>query len=883
MKNNYHQAGEGGLFNDISALNGNAQGDQHPHASYNTYASVYDCVPLAILAIDGNGVLTYCNPGAERLFQLSPSEGLGVPVVTFIPKISNTTSDNRDVVTMQLFRKDRSTFQADVSFNKREGSSTIIFIHDVSGELHLQQQQNENLEMMQAQEQILREHITTMKSAQDELEQKQLEAEAQMTAINLAAAYIEFYPDGTIIKANDLFLKAVKYSQSEIVAKHHRIFCDVDYANSPEYAQFWHELQQGKAQVGEFKRKARDGSTLWMLANYTPVFDKTGKVSKVIKLASDITREKLAAANYRGQIDAISKSQAVIEFDMNGYVLHANENFLTVMDYSLAEIKGRHHSMFADSRYTRSQEYKDFWAKLNRGEFLSGEYTRIGKGNKPVWIQASYNPIFDLDGKPFKVVKYATDITREKHNALDVQGQLDAIGRSNAVIEFAMDGTVTDANDNFLNVIGYSLDEIRGKHHRMFVDPEYARSMDYRNFWTRLNQGEFFVGTYTRLNKKGEEIYIQASYNPIKDEAGNTIKVVKFALDMTEVIRVIKAMSKGDFSLRCDTSRDNGGLTSQINETLENLTNVLVNINHGAEVVSKSSRLLNAKVEDLRKSAAEVASAISQIAQGAQDQASRTDESSRLISMVKNSSEDMESKANVISKAAEKGLNSSSQGMATIKLLVNNMNGIQDSAGETAQSISILTERAEQITRTLNVITEIASQTNLLALNAAIEAARAGDSGRGFSVVAEEIRKLAEGSRKSAVEIDRIIRDVQKDTRAAAAAIEAMGLSVKQGNESTSEVLQIFTAISSSSDQTFGDSQKIQIATIEQKSSIETVVRNFDQIVVVAEETAAGTQQVAMSSQLMNTGMIEISKAGEELSAVANELRTGIKQFKLRN
>ena len=246
------------------------------------------------------------------------------------------------------------------------------------------------------------------------------------------------------------------------------------------------------------------------------------------------------------------------------------------------------------------------------------------------------------------------------------------------------------------------------------------------------------------------------------------------------------------------------------------------------------------------------------------------------------SANEMEKKANVINKAAERGLESSNQGLKTVKILVENMTGIKESAGQTSQSIGVLTKRTEEIGRTLNVITDIASQTNLLALNAAIEAARAGDAGRGFAVVAEEIRKLAEDSRKSAVEIEKIIGDVQKDTTAAGKAIDTMEASVKEGNKSTVEAEKIFQEIAKSTEETFGASKEIQSATLTQKESIGSVVKNIEQIVVVSEETAAGTQQVASSSQQMNGGMLEIAKAGDELSAVAAELQAGVTQFKLK-
>ena len=193
--------------------------------------------------------------------------------------------------------------------------------------------------------------------------------------------------------------------------------------------------------------------------------------------ASQIEQQRINM-DLTGQIAAISKAQAVIEFNMDGTVITANDNFLKALGYTLDEIKGKHHSMFVDEAYRQSSDYKEFWAKLNRGEYEAAEYKRIGKGGREVWIQASYNPILDLNGKPFKVVKYATDVTRQKLTNADYQGQIAAISKAQAVIEFNMDGTVITANDNFLKALGYTLDEIKGKHHSMFVDEAYRQSSD---------------------------------------------------------------------------------------------------------------------------------------------------------------------------------------------------------------------------------------------------------------------------------------------------------------------------------------------------------------------------------------------------------------------
>ncbi|MGE3641628.1 MAG: PAS domain-containing protein, partial [Pirellulales bacterium] len=234
------------------------------------------------------------------------------------------------------------------------------------------------------------------------------------------------------------------------------------------------------------------------------------------------------------ELAAIGKSQAVIEFNNDGTIVQANPNFLNAVGYSLEEIQGQHHRMFCDPAYTQSPAYQEFWAKLNRGEYQAAEYQRFGKGGKEIWIQASYNPIVDSNGKVCKVVKYATDVTAQKIKNADYEGQISAIGKSQAVIEFKMDGTVVYANANFLKTLGYELDEIRGKHHRMFCEPTFAASAEYQAFWAALNRGEYQAAEYKRIGKGGKEIWIQASYNPILDLNGKPFKVVKYASDITE-------------------------------------------------------------------------------------------------------------------------------------------------------------------------------------------------------------------------------------------------------------------------------------------------------------------------------------------------------------
>ncbi|MGY3131822.1 methyl-accepting chemotaxis protein [Bradyrhizobium sp. USDA 4501] len=356
---------------------------------------------------------------------------------------------------------------------------------------------------------------------------------AQTAAIGKSQAVIEFKLDGTIVDANENFLNAMGYTLDEIEGKHHSMFVDPAIRDSQDYRAFWANLNRGEFQAAQYRRIGKGGREIWIQASYNPILDKSGKPVGVIKFATDITAQKIHSMEEAGKIAAIGRAQAVIEFNMDGTIVNANENFLSALGYSLAEIQGKHHSMFVPPADRDSAAYRDFWARLNRGTFEAGEFKRLGKGGKEIWILATYNPILDDRGKPFKVVKFATDVTQQKVKTADNDGQIDAIGKSQAVIEFNMDGTIRTANPNFLAAMGYSLAEIQGKHHSMFVEPTEASAAGYREFWGALNRGEFQAAEYKRIAKGGREIWIQASYNPILDLNGKPYKVVKYATDIT--------------------------------------------------------------------------------------------------------------------------------------------------------------------------------------------------------------------------------------------------------------------------------------------------------------------------------------------------------------
>ncbi|WP_145927775.1 methyl-accepting chemotaxis protein [Bradyrhizobium neotropicale] len=364
------------------------------------------------------------------------------------------------------------------------------------------------------------------------------DSEAQLAAIGRSQAVIEFAMDGTVLDANQNFLGALGYSREEINGKKHAMFMPADQRDGAEYKAFWTQLNRGEAQAGEFKRIAKGGREVWIEASYNPVLDGAGKPVKVVKIATDITEKKIRSMADASKIAAISRAQAVIEFKLDGTIVTANENFRNALGYSLSEIQGKHHSLFVPQAERDSATYREFWAALNRGQYQAAEYKRIGKGGREVWILASYNPLLDEAGKPFGVVKFATDVTAEKLKNADLAGQIAAIGKAQAVIEFNMDGTIITANPNFLGALGYSLDEIKGRHHSMFVEPSDRDGAAYREFWAALNRGQYQAGEYKRIGKGGKEVYIQASYNPILDLNGKPFKVVKYAADTTKQVLV---------------------------------------------------------------------------------------------------------------------------------------------------------------------------------------------------------------------------------------------------------------------------------------------------------------------------------------------------------
>jgi methyl-accepting chemotaxis protein len=809
------------------------------------------------------------------------------------------------------------------------------------------------------------------------------ELEALLAGIGKAQLMAEFQMDGTILRANENFLSTMGYRPDEVVGRHHSMFTSQAERNSKEYLEFWARLKRGEFQSGEFQRIGKSGKEVWLQASYIPILDQRGKPYKVLEFATEVTATAKARQNWEGQIKGINLAQAVIEFGMDGTIITANENFLRTMGYRLDEIVGGHHSLFVREADRLSSGYREFWEKLRRGEFQTAEFRRIAKGGREVWLRASYTPILDQGGKPWKIVKFASDITsavassqqtatlqraidsvataimmvnrefivtyvnettkqllaahagefrkvwpsfndkrivgscidifhkdpshqrrlladpknlphradiavgslkfslcvnacydaegnyngnllqwadvtelrRKEALNMDYQGQMLGVNRTLAVIQFQMDGTIITANENFLNATNYSLSEIEGRPHSFLVTEAERNSSAYREFWARLRRGETMTGEYHRLGKGGKDVWLQAAYTPVMNEKGVPCKVVKFATDITPqksaaaeldrkvnlILEFVQESSRGDLTKELNISGEDaiGRVGGGLRQFLDTLRRSFAKMSTSAESVGTAAEELNAISQQMAGNAEETATQATVVS-------AASDEVSKNVSVVAASSEEMLASIREISKSANEAARVARHAVSV--------------ANSTNQTITKLGDSSVEIGKVIKVITSIAQQTNLLALNATIEAARAGEAGKGFAVVANEVKELAKATAMATEEIGHRIEAIQGDSKAAVAAIGEIGTIINQINDV---------------------SNTIASAVEEQTATTNEIGRNVSEAARGTTEIARNITGVATAAQNTTSGAVGTQKAATALNEMAGSLQKLMAQFKV--
>jgi methyl-accepting chemotaxis protein len=654
---------------------------------------------------------------------------------------------------------------------------------------------------------------------------------AVAAAFRQAQPLATFTPEGQFVSVNAHFAGLLGHAPEALAGRPHHAFVDAATRQSAEYRRFWEQVGRGEAAVEQFRHLDADGKPVWLLCSAAPVVGKDGRPQQIGVIAVDVTAQRASHDDIRAELkvrtDIMNLTSIVSEADLKGDILTINDKFIEVSKYSKEELIGKPHNTTRHPDMPK-ETFKKLWGTIGRGEMFRGIIKNRAKDGTPYYVDAVIAPILGPNGKPRKYLGVRYDITEAELERHNMKGMLDAIDLSYARVEFSLDGRILGANENFLKTVGYTLAEVQGQHHSIFVDAAYRQSVEYTMFWDKLRRGEFEAGQYPRIRKDGKQIWIQASYNPVKDEMGRPFKVVKYAVDITaqkqtlsEGTRVMQRLAEGNLTERMQGEYE--GEFKVLYDAVNLCTDNLVNM-----------------VNEIQRASASISSASSEIATGNADLSRRTEQQAASLEETASSIEELTStvrqnaeNAKVANQLAAGAREQAEKGGAVVTSAVAAMGAINTASRKIADIIG--------------VIDEIAFQTNLLALNAAVEAARAGEQGRGFAVVAAEVRNLAQRSAGAAKEIKALINDSVEKVSEGSRLVDASGKTLEDIVASVTRVSEIIADIASASQ--------------EQSVGIEQVNQAIAQMDEVTQQNASLVEEAAAAAEAMN----EQAKALAEL------------------